>query len=158
MYKKIAYLLLWAIIATIVFMLITWGVFWINANNIVQDRLSELVLLVSEENCLSNDGASNATPMDMFNDLLEASETFWLEFDTNYWSSNLSYKVSDLSGAQKYYSYVTAPQKGSIIRVELTGYLKLPVLFDPNGNQAPIITVPIKKVYITMGMRYYKDK
>lgn len=156
MYKKIAFMFLWAIISTLVFMLITWGVFWVNANNIVQDRLSELVIIVSEENCLSNDGTN--TPMEMYNNLLEASETSWLEFDTNLASPQLSYKVSDLTGTNKYYSYVTAPQKGSIIRVELTGYLKLPLFFNPNGSGSTIFTVPIRKSYITMGMRFYKDK
>jgi len=156
LYKKVAYMFLWTIIATLAFMLITWGVFWVNANNIVQDRLSELVIMVSEENCLSNDGTD--TPMDMYNELLKASETSWLEFDTNLNSPNLSYKVTNKTGTKKYFSYVDAPQKGSIIKVELTGYLKLPLFFNPNGSGSIIITVPIKKSYVTMGMKFYKDK
>ena len=155
-YKKIAYMFLWAILATLVFMLITWGVYWRNANNIVQDRLSELVIIVSEENCLSND--STDSPMKMYNNLLKASETNWLKFDTHLASSQLSYKISDLTGTKKYYSYIDAPQKGSVIRVELTGYLELPLFFNPNGSGSTILTVPIKKTYITMGMRFYKDK
>lgn len=166
MYKKIAFMFLWAIIGTLVFMLITWGVFWVNANNIVQDRLAELVIQVSEDNCLSDDGTTGDSQMNMFDDLLKASETSWLEFHTHtsgdptypLGSDGISYQITDLAGSNGYYSYIDAPQKGSIIRVELTGYLKLPLFFNPNGSGSTIITIPITKTYVTMGMRFYKDK
>ena len=158
MYKKVALMFLWAIIGTLVFMLITWGVFWVNANNIVQDRLSELVIQVSEDNCLSNDGTSGDTQMNMFDNLLKASETSWLEFRTHtagaitypLGSDDISYKITDLTKSKGYYSYIDAPQKGSIIRVELTGYLKLPLFFNPNGSGSTILTIPITKTYVTM--------
>lgn len=157
-YKKVAYMFIWAIIATLAFMLITWGVYWVNANNLVQDRLSELVIIVSEENCLSNDGNFTTSPMGTYNDLLKASETSWVKFDTSLASPNISYKVSNLSETHNYYSYITAPQKGSIIKVRLIGYLKLPLFFNPNGTGSTILTIPIEKSYVTMGMQFYKDK
>lgn len=157
-YKKVATVLLWAIISTIVFMLITWGIYWVNANNLVQDRLSELVIMVSEENCLSNDGNLADSPMGMYNNLLKASETDWVKFETNLSSPDISYKVSNMNETQTYYSYITAPQKGAVIKIKLKGYLRLPLIFNPKNTGRNYLIVPIEKTYVTMGMRFYKDK
>ena len=163
-YKKVALVFLYSIIGVLVFMIITWGVIFVHSNNIVQDRLSDLVVIVSEENCLSSDGEFGKTALAKYNALLEASETPWLTFDTVTESqvngnAARSYYVGSVSGAgDEYYSYVAAPQKGEAIKVELTGKLSLPVLYNPTGTGMRSVEVDITKTYTTMGLRFFKDK
>ena len=164
-YKKVAYMFLYSIIGVLVFMIISWGVIIVHSNNIVQDRLSDLVVIASEENCLSADGTVGSTSLAKYNDLLDASETYWLTFKTanehQVASANVekSYYVGPVSGTgTEYYSYVDAPQKGEPIRVELTGYISLPVLYNPTGTGMRAVDIEITKTYTTMGLRFFKDK
>ncbi len=163
--KNVVYIIFWSFIGTMIFLVITWGFIWVNSNNLVQDRLSELVLIASEENCLSLDGTEESeTGMGTYDNLLKASETSWLTFKTHtidhesLSSDELSYSVGDIHGTKKYFNYVDAPQKGEPIRVELVGYLELPVFFAPNGEQRLSLKYEIKKSYVTMGLKFFKDK
>lgn len=166
-YKKVAYMFLWSILGVIIFMLVTWAVFWVNGNNLIQDRLSDLVLIASEENCLSNDAAGRGIPtgLTMYEDLLEASETDWLKFNTTQDTGvtmnddDFAYFVGDRNNPNnRYYSYIDAPQKGSIIKVKVTGVLFLPILVNPRGDMPIQIEVPITKEYVTIGLKFFKDK
>ncbi len=163
MFKKVAFVVLWSIIGITVFMLATWAIFWVNGNNLVQDRLADLVVIVSEENCLANDGTNTA--LGMYEDLLEASETDWLKFKTNKGDSvpltnkaELAYFVGNNAESKSYYSYIDAPQKGSIIKVKVTGELNLPLFFNPSGSGSITLKIPITKTYVTLGLKYFKDK
>lgn len=163
-YKKVAVMFLYSIIGVLVFMLITWGVIIVHSNNIVQDRLSDLVVIASEENCLSADGESGSTALAQYNKLLEASETPWLTFKTvseKQVSTNAerSYYVGPTNESSRgYYSYIDAPQKGEAIKVKLTGYISLPVLYNPTGSGMRSVEIEITKTYTTMGLRFFKDK
>ena len=163
-YKKVAFMFLYSIIGVLIFMVISWGVILVHSNNIVQDRLSDLVVIASEENCLSADGEAGSTSLAKYNELLKASETYWLTFKTvneRAVSSNAekSYYVGPVSGSgTQYFSYIDAPQKGEPIRVELTGYISLPVLYNPTGTGMRSVDVEITKAYTTMGLRFFKDK
>lgn len=145
--------------------MITWGFIWHNADSLVQDRLSELVLVASEENCLSLDGTDESeTAMATYDRLLKASESSWLTFkthtidDESLGSDELSYYVGSVDEDKTYFNYVDAPQKGEPIKVELTGYLDLPVFFAPNDQERISLHFKIKKSYVTMGLKFFKDK
>lgn len=163
-YKKVAFMFLYSIIGVLVFMIVSWGVIIVHSNNIVQDRLSDLVVIASEENCLSADGEAGSTALSQYNKLLKASETPWLTFKTvseKQASTNMerSYYVGSPTGSGKeYYSYIDAPQKGEAIKVELTGYISLPVLYNPTGTGMKSVEIEITKTYTTMGLRFFKDK
>lgn len=163
--KTVTYVIFWSIIGTLAFLVITWGFIWYNSSSIVQDRLSELVLVASEENCLSLDGTDvSKTQMRAFDELLEASETPWLTFKTHtidnepLASDELSYYVGNMDKTQTYFNYLDAPQKGEAMKVELTGYLDLPVFFAPNDEERISFRINLNKSYVTMGLKFFKDK
>lgn len=166
--KTVATMVLYSLLAALVFMLITWSVIWCQSTLVLQDRLSDLVTIVSEENCLSADGAGlSETGLGTYEKLLEQSQTSWLRFRTqtgkdpedgqvkNY-GDGLAYFVGQ--GDKTYYSYFDAPQRGSPIQVKVQGEMTLPVLIAPFGGDRMEIHVSLEKSYTTMGLKFYKDK
>ena len=113
---------------------------------------------------MSADGEAGSTALSQYNKLLKASETPWLTFKTvseKQASTNMerSYYVGSPTGSGKeYYSYIDAPQKGEAIKVELTGFIFLPVLYNPTGTGMKSVEIEITKTYTTMGLRFFKDK
>ena len=152
--KFVAKMVLYALLAAMVFMVIVWAVVLIQSNNSMQNLLDDLVLIVSEENCLSTDGGSNSTAA-MFARNLEASETSWLTFDTE---GGTAVSVTDLVTGRSCNSYINAPQRGAKIKCKLTGTVTLPVVIAPFGQNRLVITVPFEKEYNTMALKYFKDK
>lgn len=152
--KFVAKTILYSLIIAIVFMVIVWAVVLIQSNNTMQNMLDDLVLIVSEENCLSEDGSPNSTA-DLFAAALEQSETSWLTFDTEH---GKAVRVTTISSGREANSYLTAPQRGAKLRCELHGTVQLPVLVAPGGQDRLSITVPFDKAYDTMALKYFKDK
>lgn len=120
---------LYALLATMAAMLIFWGVIWFQTSNIVQTRLSDMMVIVSEENCLPSEGGIYSS-RSTFNELLKRSETSWLVFNTtaSSYENGLSYFVGDESTGQTYFNYIDAPQRGSAIDLKIRGYMYLPLL------------------------------
>lgn len=194
LFKKVAKMFLFMIVITMIFTVIMWGVIIVNSNNLIESKLTELVIIVSDENCLSDTGGVNST-LAIFNTYLESSETSWLKFNTSGHNGDpgkrmdyrisaqapspiigkrsdiprnfdVSYYVGGLNNSTPYFNYSDAPQRGEVIKVSLTGYVWLPLMMDTNNvgntvetgdNQLGVI-LPIRKVYNTMGLRFYKGK
>jgi len=164
------------VVSVHVFMLVSWGIIYNKSANIVEDRLYDLTYIVSDENCLSSDGTDfEDTVAGHFEQLLEASETDWLEFKT-YIGDNerfdyeddedgISYYVGDRSGRNRYMSYLDAPQRGEAIVIKVRGYVHLPMMISPfarskeeaDANRFNLIW-KVEKTYVTTGMKFFKDK
>lgn len=162
--KIVAKMVLNALLLAMVFMVIVWAVVLIQSNNQMQNLLSDLVLIVSEENCLSEEGGADSTAA-MFAMALEESETSWLTFETGAYDDNPHPGRPDAvlvcqrgNPSVKYNSYATAPQRGGYIHVELRGTVDLPVIIAPFGQERLKIEVPFTKKFDTMGLKYFKDK
>lgn len=167
----VAKIILCSILAAIAFMLITWGILFVQSSNIVSDRLSDLVYIVSEENCLSEDGTQpKSSSLGVYENLLQTSETSWLKFETSIYdgasknSADYAYFVGSPTNTTKWYlGYEAAPQRGTAIKVTVKGVLHLPFFVRFGGKTGSndgglSINVPIEKSFVTMGMKYYKDK
>lgn len=161
--KIVAKMVLYALLLAMVFMVIVWAVVLIQSNNQMQNLLSDLVLIVSEENCLSEDGGNDSTAA-VFESALEESETAWLEFETRFDAVPDPDRESAILVCQRgnenvrYTSYATAPQRGGYIHVALRGYVTLPVIIAPFGQDRLEIEVPFEKQFDTMALKYFKDK
>jgi hypothetical protein len=152
--KFVAKMVLYALIAAIIFMMIVWGVVMVQSNNIMTESMDDLVYLVSEENCLSKDGGSSST-YTMFCERLKASETSWLTFDVE---NDAAISVKDTSNNKDCFTYASAPQRGTMITCKLSATVTLPVMIAPMGQRRLSVTVSFEKVYTTMALKYYKDK
>lgn len=163
--STVAKTILYSILLAICSLLVLFGVAFTQANTIVQDRLSDLVDLTSEDNCLSRDGIEiKNSAFGIYEQLLEDSQTSWIKFSTNSkdgvvvdYDNGFSFYVGNTEGTT-YYSYLTAPQRGKPIMVKVTGYLHIPMPFTFGTTDYPDIVVPITKQYTTMGTKFYKDK
>ena len=161
--KVVAKMVLYALILTMIFMVVVWAVVLIQSNNQMQNLLADLVQIVSDENCLSEEGGGSSTAA-IFEKALEDSETSWLTFKTRYDTSpdptdpNAVLVCEPGHPSTVYNSYVNAPQRGAHIHVELRGKVTLPVLIAPFGQERLKITVPYTKSFNTMALKYFKDK
>ena len=114
------------------------------ASNSIGDTFSELLLIVSEDNCLDDTVMYNGST---------TAKKFRNKLDTINNNNGMLYYDSNAVQVQ-YTSRDTAPQKGSLVNVKLTG--RYQANFSLFGGMR--VDVPIVREDRVIGTKYYRDR